>query len=283
MRPTPPSIADLAEELREEQEDLDRLVAPLPAAEWAAPTPAAGWSVGDQIGHLAYFDEVATVAIEEPARFRSLADAALAAASAGEDPMAAHLDKGRAMAAAELLGWWRQARSGLLAAAARLVPGSRLEWFGPPMSPLSFLSARLMETWAHGQDVADALGAARKPTARLRHVAELGVRARPFSFAVRGLEDPPGAVRVELLGPSGEEWNWGDDGAGGLVRGPALDFCLVVTQRRHLEDTALEVEGEAARRWMAVAQAFAGPPGPGRPPRGAGGGDGSDGRRSGGR
>jgi uncharacterized protein (TIGR03084 family) len=123
-----------------------------------------------------------------------------------------------------------------------------------------------METWAHGQDVADALGVTRRPTARLRHVAHLGVRARPFSYVVRGLEVPAEAVRVELTGPSGERWEWDTDAPAGLIEGPALDFCLVVTQRRHLADTALTVRGAAASEWLAIAQAFAGPPGAGRPP-----------------
>ena len=63
---------------------------------------------------------------------------------------------------------------------------------------------------------------------------------------------------------TGEDWTWGDEGVVDQVRGPALDFCLVVTQRRHLDDTALEVEGPVAAEWMSIAQAFAGPPGPGR-------------------
>lgn len=146
---------------------------------------------------------------------------------------------------------------------------ARIPWFGPPMGALSFVSARLMETWAHGQDVADALGVTRPPTARLRHVAQLGVRARPFSFLVHGEEPPSAPVHVVLRGPSGEAWDWDADvGAVDSVRGTALDFCLVVTQRRHVEDTELQIEGPVARAWMSIAQAFAGPPGPGRSPGG---------------
>ena len=263
-----PSLPELLADLAEEQADLDALVAGIDEERWAAPTPAEGWTVRDQIGHLAHFDEMGRLAIEAPERFSARARATMEAAAEGRDPMAEHLERGRAMTGAEVRAWWRGARAGFLAAAAGLAPDARVPWYGPPMSPRSFVSARLMETWAHGQDVADALGRSRTPTRRLAHVAQLGVRARPFSFAVRGLETPADDVRVELEGPSGETWAWGDEGAPGRVGGTALEFCLVVTQRRHLADTALVVEGDAAREWMAIAQAFAGPPGAGRPPSG---------------
>jgi hypothetical protein len=48
------------------------------------------------------------------------------------------------------------------------------------------------------------------------------------------------------------------------VTGPALDFCLLVTQRRHRDDLALETTGDDAAHWLTIAQAFAGPPGAGR-------------------
>ena len=122
-----------------------------------------------------------------------------------------------------------------------------------------------METWAHGQDIADTLGISRAPTDRLRHVAHLGVRARPNSYLSRGMTPPDGDVRVELRGPSGDRWVWNED-ATPAVTGDAVDFCLVVTQRRHLDDTDLVVEGALAQEWMSIAQAFAGSPGPGRRP-----------------
>ena len=131
------------------------------------------------------------------------------------------------------------------------------------MSARSFLTARLMEAWAHGQDIVDAVNrsggsASRRPTVRLRHIAHLGYVTRGWSYAVRGSEAPAEEVRVELRSPSGEPWTWGPADATALVAGPAEDFCLVVTQRRHVDDTGLEVHGDAATDWMRVAQAFAG-------------------------
>jgi len=117
-----------------------------------------------------------------------------------------------------------------------------------------------MEYWAHGQDVADAVGKQRTPTDRLRHICHLGVRTRGFSYAVRGQTAPDTEVFVSLTGPNGDMWTWGDPAAADRVEGSALDFCLVVTQRRHPDDTDLVINGDAAREWMSIAQAFAGGP-----------------------
>ena len=122
-----------------------------------------------------------------------------------------------------------------------------------------------METWAHGQDIVDALGVERAATGRLRHVADLGIRAMPYSYTVNDLSPPAEAIRVELAGPDGGQWSWGPADAVNRVSGDAVDFCLVVTQRRHFEDTGLMVTGPVAREWIPIAQAFAGPAGPGRP------------------
>ncbi|ETW94154.1 MAG: hypothetical protein ETSY1_36135 [Candidatus Entotheonella factor] len=143
---------------------------------------------------------------------------------------------------------------------------TRIPWFGPPMSAVSFATARLMETWAHGQDVVDALDVDRPGTERLRHVAHIGVLARPFSYQVHNKTVPDAAIRVELVSPAGAFWSWGDDETPNRVYGDALDFCLVVTQRRHLADTDLRIEGAAAEEWMTIAQTFAGPAGSGRQP-----------------
>ncbi len=169
------------------------------------------------------------------------------------------------MSPEELLAWWRLARARLLAAAEVADPNARVPWFGPPMGVRSFLSARVMETWAHGQDIADTFGIERQPTDRLRHVAHLGVGARAFSYVLRGREVRGEPVRVELEAPTGGIWEWGESRATNSVTGPALDFCLVVTRRRHRSATRLVTVGDAASEWMEIAQAFAGPPGPDRP------------------
>jgi uncharacterized protein (TIGR03084 family) len=154
----------------------------------------------------------------------------------------------------------------MVTAALAVPDGTRVPWYGPPMSVASQLTARLMETWAHGQDIADALGAPPVASERLRHVVFLGWRAIPNSFAARGLPAPEAPVRVEVVSPAGECWTFGPDDAADRVSGPALDLALAVTQRRHLDDLAVVAEGPVAHQWLGIAQAFAGPPGPGRRP-----------------
>jgi uncharacterized protein (TIGR03084 family) len=167
----------------------------------------------------------------------------------------------RTLDPAAVLAEWRDGRARLLSVCAGLDPGARIAWYGPAMGTRSFMTARLMETWAHGNDVADAVGAAYPATPRLRHVAHLGVATRSWSYLVHGREVPADPVWVDLDPPGGgEHWTWGDEAAADRVHGSALDFCLVVTQRRHVDQTALVVEGDRAREWMAIAQAFAGPP-----------------------
>jgi uncharacterized protein (TIGR03084 family) len=247
-----------------EHSALDELVAPLEGSRWDAPTPSPGWSIRDQISHLWFFDERATLALTDPDAFA--ADKERLLASLGTDPSVA---VGRSMPAAELLAAWRTDRTKMLSIAREVDPASRVPWYGPAMAARSFVTARLMETWAHGQDVSDALGVDRTATSRLRHVAHIGVRARPFSYAIHGRSQPHDVVTVRLLGPDGDLWTWNETGVEpptDLVSGPALDFCLVVTQRRHAADTSLVVRGTAAHEWIEIAQAFAGPPGGGRVP-----------------
>ncbi|MFD0691463.1 TIGR03084 family metal-binding protein [Actinomadura fibrosa] len=260
-----PDLNALLADLAAEGDVLDALVAPLPAARWSAPTPAEGWTVAHQIAHLAWTDDQAIVAATDPEAFAELLEKAMTDA----DYVEAGAAEGAAEAPDRLLARWRDGRRRIRAALAAVPAGTRVPWFGPPMSPASMATARLMETWAHGQDVADALGARREPTPRLRHVAHIGVRTRDFAFRNRGLEPPTEEFRVTLTGPGGEEWTWGPADAAQSVTGPALDFCLLVTQRRHRDDLAVAAEGADADRWLDVAQAFAGPPGPGRAPAAA--------------
>jgi len=256
----PADMAALAADLAAESAATRALVAGLDEAGWHTPTPAAGWDIADQISHLAYFDEVTVRSALHPAEFE--AELAATPEDVGPDAIAARF---RDRTGAQLLAWFDTARADLLSTFRNLDPRARLPWFGPPMSAASSLTARIMETWAHTQDIADALGVTREPTSRLRHVAHIGVGARAFSYAVNGKPLPETPVRVELTGPDGDLWTWGPAEAENRVTGPALDFCLLVTQRRHRDDLALVIEGPAAAEWMSIAQAFAGAAGTGRP------------------
>ena len=259
-------MKEICRDLQDEYQVLDNMVAELDAAGWALRTHCAGWSVKDQICHIAFFDAAAREAVTDAAAFARSAELLFKDLDSFESFNQKTLTRGRQMTVAELLAWWRTERSLLIRALALLDPKSRLPWYGPPMSAKSFATARLMETWAHGQDVADALKIHRTPGDSLRHIAHLGVKTFGWSFANRNLPIPEKPVRVELTAPSGSRWVWGPENAVDLVRGSAEDFCLVVTQRRHVDDTALEARGDVAAEWMKQAQAFAGPPDKGPPP-----------------
>ena len=262
MADAAPVIADL----RAECADLDGVVAALTDAEWATPTPSAGWTIAHQIGHLAWTDDVAALAAIDPSRFQEELNRALAEFESYVDRAAVER---AGQPPATLLAGWRAGRTALSDALLAVPPGAKIPWFGPPMSATSMATARIMETWAHGQDVYDALGLPRHPTPRLRHIAHIGVRTRDFAFIVRERPVPSEEFRVELEAADGGLWAWGPEDAAQRVTGSAADFCLLVTQRRHRDDLDLTAFGSDADAWLDIAQAFAGPPGPGRAPAGS--------------
>ena len=256
-------LTEVVDDLEAEQAALESVLTRMPEDAWDRASHAPGWLARDQVAHLATFDETAALAIVDAEAFRAAARAVADPAQSFEEQ---YLAKGRALSHADLLAWWRKASSALIAASRTMDGKARLPWYGPDMSGVSFVTARLMETWSHGLDVVDVAGIQRPDTDRLRHVAFIGVRTRPFSYLNRGMQPNTEPVRVELSAPSGAIWEMGEPSTTNIIRGSATDFCRVVTQRRHISDTHLEVIGPAAREWMDVAQAFAGPPGPGRQP-----------------
>jgi uncharacterized protein (TIGR03084 family) len=250
-------MESLCRDLRDEQAVLDGIVTTLTEADWNKATPFGDWSVRDEIIHLAYFDGTGRLSATDAAGFAKHIEELIANFAHFEED---YMKAGRSVSSSALLTRWRDDRAALLAVLTTLEPKQRLPWYGPPMSARSFVTARMMETWAHGQDIVDALGVERTATDRLRHVAHIGVTTFGWSYANRGMKVPDLPVRVELKSPGGEQWSWGPEDAKNAVRGQALDFCLVVTQRRHVDDTDLVTEGDVAREWMTLAQAFAGPP-----------------------
>lgn len=253
------TMDDLLADLSAETEALVALTEALDTDGWETITPAEPWTIRDQIGHLAYFDEQAALAAVEPDAFAEGVNRDIGALTGD----VAQLHRRRGLDGPATLDWWRKARADLITAFTGADPDRRIPWYGPPMRASSSVVARLMETWAHGTDVADALGTSLPVTERLFHVADLGVRTFSWSFTNRGLDVPEERVRVALRGPSGTTRIW-NDAENASITGPVEDFCLVVAQRRNLADTHLVMEGGLARRWMEIAQVFAGPPGPGR-------------------
>ena len=260
----PPDLPALLSDLEDETRPLVEVLTHLHPSQWVLSTPAEGWSITDQVSHLAYFDEAATLAATDPERFRREAAELVAR---GPNFTSYVAESCRSIPPRDLMDWFRKTRADYIETFSGLEPGTRLPWYGPPMSAASSATARLMETWAHGLDIVDTLGITFPPSDRLRHIAHIGVRTFGFSFQAHGLEAPDADIRVELIAPDGSTWTWGEPSAPERVVGPALDFCLVVTQRRHPDDTNLVATGRIASQWLTVAQAFAGSPGAGRPSR----------------
>jgi uncharacterized protein (TIGR03084 family) len=247
----------LLADLRHESDRLIEHLNGLAYEQWGLATPAAGWSVQDQVSHLAFFDDTARLALIKPDEFRALADKLTADGMDFPDRIA---EQHRILTTEALLGWFTAARRDLLADFTDEDFRRRLPWFGPDMSVASSATARLMETWAHGQDIYDALSVEHPPSPGLRNIAHLGVSTFGFAHTVNELDVPGDPVRVELESPEGQTWSWGPTDAADRVSGPALDFVLTVTQRRHWSETALVATGPAASRWLDIAQAFAGAP-----------------------
>ncbi|ANH37540.1 hypothetical protein I601_1098 [Nocardioides dokdonensis FR1436] len=271
-------MSDLLEallgDLRAEGDQLWSAVAGLDAEAWATPTPAPGWSVATQVAHLAWTDEVAALAARSgtPEGKAAWDDVVLAAIGDPEGFVDTSAHEAARLTPQALLARWGTAREALTTALREVPAGEKMPWFGPPMSPTSMGTARFMETWAHALDVYDALvplGLATRPepSDRIRHVAHLGVRTRDFSYSVHAEQPPAEQFRVQLVSPSGETWAWGPEEATQTVTGSAYDFCLLVTQRVHRDDTDLVATGADAEHWLTIAQAFAGPAGPGRETR----------------
>ncbi|MET9629711.1 maleylpyruvate isomerase family mycothiol-dependent enzyme [Lentzea sp. NPDC006480] len=228
-----------------EGEELDALVSA--RDDWTRATPATGWTIAHQIAHLAAADADVVTAIRTPDAFDPVpTDSDVVAAAGAAKPRAALLEE------------WRAGRAEVASALYDIEPDRAFPWIGAEVTAQLMAPLRLMETWAHGQDIYDALGTKHPPTARLQLVAYLGVAGLGLSFHAAGLPFPEEQISVELTGPEGELWSWGPDPyeTDQRIQGSAEDFCLLVTRRRRRAETRLTAVGEDADTWLGVARVF---------------------------
>jgi len=267
-------MQELCADIAAEQAELHGILSRLDEQSWELLAPASDWTIRHQIGHLLCFDRKARRTALDP-------DAFIKERDAEKTDLEGLIETGNilseTMSASTLLTEWQEENAKMREVFSRLPPKTRLPWYGPPMSARSFATARLMELWAHGIDILDTLEISLPPTNRLRHIAHIGVTTRDWSYAVRGMTPPPTLILVELTGPTGDHWSWTagkkdrsenqqETPLANSVRGPALDFCLIVTQRRHPDDTEIQAKGPRAHEWLRIAQTYLGDPGPGRTP-----------------
>lgn len=249
----------IIDDLREENAALDAFVSSLDEEAWRKQTVFWNWSVWDQIMHLHFIDEFGVYALTDTDRFAERVKEFRAGQAAGQEQSDQARTRYAGMGRGEALEAWRGSYKKIVEILLASEPKRRIPWFGPDMGPASFASARQMECWAHGQDIYDLFKVHRRNTDRIKNIAEIGVRTYGWSFKNRGLEAPPPPA-IDLTAPSGAAWSWNSDSTEGRISGPAEDFALIVTQRRHVDDTALVVKGEGARKFLEIAQCFAGAP-----------------------
>jgi uncharacterized protein (TIGR03084 family) len=261
------------EAFQAEVEELDALLETLRPGDWAQATPFKGWTPWDVLAHLHWTDAQAMLALTDVAAFRDAGRVLREATGAGRSLMDYTRDQLAGVDAVELRQRWSRVAGALCEALEQSDPTARLPWYGPDMGTRMFATARQMETWAHAQDIYDLLGRERVYDDRLENIAVIGIKTFAWTFVNRGLEVPERKPFVRLTAPSGAIWTYHAESVDERIEGTAADFCHVVTQGRHVEDTGLRVSGPVARQWMSIAQCFAGgaadPPAPGarRPPR----------------
>ena len=253
-------MLDQALDFRDESDALFTLLDTFDDFDWTRETQFKHWTPNDIVAHLHMGNYAADLSLKGGNEFTGFVRRLT---ELGRN-RARHLDATHAWLGGiknrDLLLRWRDFSH---ATADRFVvaePKKRVKWFGPDMSVLSSISARLMETWAHGQALYDLFGRTRIDTDRIRNIAVIGLNTFGWTFANRGVEAPGVRPNVRLTAPSGALWEWSQADSDNLIEGAAVEFCQVVAQTRNIADTSLEVTGKTAMAWMAIAQCFAGPP-----------------------
>ena len=255
-----------AADFQAEADELHELLATLPDAAWERATLFKQWTVNDIVRHLHDSDLMAAASVAGPEQFSQFRTERQALLDRGLTRLEAAHHRLGDLAGTRLLKSWHALVIDLCGKLSALPFDTRLKWTGPDMGLRMFTTARQMETWAHGQAIYDLLGRTRRPTDRLRNIAEIGVRTYGWTFANRQRPVPGPAPHVRLIAPSGAIWEWNDPTPDNAIEGDALPFCQVVTQTRNIADTNLKVTGEPAQIWLGLAQCFAGPPNDPPPP-----------------
>ena len=256
-----------SQDLIDEMEEFHAFLQTLSEEDWDTPTLFMDWTPWDVVAHLHYFDLVSMAALQGEEQFANTQKELIDSIMAGRTNAEIARERFAGMNAQELMEAWRRDCIDMATQLGESEPKRRLPWFGPDMGVRMFTTARFMETWSHSQEVYDLKGVKRTYNDRMKNVAAIGVRTFGWTFINRKLEIPGAPPYVRITAPSGEIWEWNDPSEEETVRGDAAEFCHVVTQGRNIEDTNLEVRGQVATQWMAIAQCFAGgavdPPKPG--------------------
>jgi len=252
-------VIQQAIDFRDESDALYRLLEPLKDEDFDRVTQFKNWTINNVLGHLHFWNAAADLTLKDSAAFDELLQQ-VAAHVVNNDIHRFESIWLKGLKNRELLNEWHTLYLTVSDRYAAADPKKRVKWGGPDMSVRSKITARLMETWAHGQEIYDLLGVKRIDTDRIKNIAMLGVNTFGWSFVCRGMEPPGNPPYVNLTAPSGDRWEWNEPSEENRIEGLSTEFCQVVTQVRNIADTDLELKGDVSVQWMSIAQCFAGPP-----------------------
>ena len=239
-----------------ECEALSAVLNNLDDDDFARHTQFKGWSIEDVIVHLYFWNLQADHSIFKPDRFAETIAKILP--DVQDRGMRTVENENITLRGPALLQTWRDHFRDFCARLDGIDPKMRVKWAGPDMSVRSSITARQMETWAHGHEVFDCLGQSRVDTDRIENIVILGVNTFGWSHMVQGFDVPAQRPFVKLTAPSGQVWEFGEFDANNAIVGSAVSFAQAVTQTRNVADTDLQMTGHIAQRWMETAQCFAG-------------------------
>ena len=242
-------MREILSDLVAEQQFLDQSLQRIPIKHWDKLTPAKPWTVRDTISHLADFAELAADTLSGGNRVKEWQNA-----SDLDALRQRAIEKGRKMRPQDVIEWWRAGRARVVEPLSHMSEKDRVEWIQGTMSARTFATFRLMETWAHGLDIYQALDIAVEDTARIRHVCWLGWKTLPYAFKAAGLDYTP--IRVEVIGPGYAKWVYGPDDAENVIKGSASEWARIAVRRVSPAAVSLKVTGEAAHKALEVAQAY---------------------------
>jgi uncharacterized protein (TIGR03084 family) len=252
-------MQDIVAAVAAQHAELAQLLDGLDESGWRRPAPSCpGWTIADVVLHLAQTDELATASI------RGSFGAELTDLFRGESS-ASNVDEAaevmvvaeRGTSGAELGARWRASADEMRRVLAEADPHARVQWVSGELSARTLATTRLSEAWIHTGDVAEALGVELEPSDRLWHIARLAWRTVPYAFARAG-RDAPNAVAFELRSPTGEEWDFIPDlEPSTVIRGEAIELCLVAAQRAEPDETGLRGAGPDADAVLELVRTYA--------------------------
>lgn len=246
-----------AEDFRAESKALYALLSAADPIGFDTPTQFKDWTINSVLQHLYFWNQMAGLQLTDEDELSRRLNGVLTSKGGMRAYESEHF---KGLSGRELLEQWHADVNQTADLFANADPKARLKWAGPEMSARSSITARLMETWAHGQEAYDHLGVERQNEDRIQNIVVLGVNTFGWTYMTRK-ESPPGPIPfLELTAPSGAIWTYGEESSTDRISGPAEEFCQVVTQTRNIADTQLLVTGPVATDWMSKAQCFAGPP-----------------------